>query len=646
MSQMRFSLCVIAVWFPSTIFAGNVPVKGEKEKLPPGAMFRLGTNHFRHPGARSVAYSPDGKILATGASDIRLWDVENKSLLRVLPLPDRWIDGDVQLMKFTRDGKIVYMQGSGAGQVSAFDVATGKRLFRFLPEGMNLSGFDISPDEKILATGSQEGQLILWNAATREKLRTLPVHNLPQPGKQKGPTRKSIFFNSVAFSPDGKWLAASAHFDQLRIYEVATGKLKYVLPYPGLYGLQIIFSPDGYLATYRVGEPLNPNEKSAIILWDPETGKIHQQFDWEPAWGPGYHALAFSPDGKWMAGDGGKSRLCVWERATGKKHFIDPEKHYPFYSVAFSKDGNTLAAANGALQMWDLKTGQNLLTDEGHTGLITALDLSPDGSTVASTDGTTICFWNAKTGKEIRRLDTLGVSCLAFSPDGRFLVSGCWLQNVQLWDVATGKEIRCLAENVTARCVGFSPDGQTVAVSTGINLTVHFFETATGKEIRQVSWNEGGDFSTSHHPFRFSPDGKHFASLARKNGDVVLALWDMSQKEPAVFTPTGSHFITMAFSPDGEYLAWSELKQVSLWDIQARKKKSWKTKNALSLTFSPDGRYLVAGKDLLPLSPKLQSQALPVDPSHLAFSSDGRILAAVPKGDCTVLILDWKKLVK
>src|SRR4051794_18190922 len=187
----------------STVARGDGP-------LPPGVLHRLGTENLRHPVAQSVAYSPDGTILATGGMDIRLWDARTRRLLRTLPLPNRPIDGDAVLLKFTGDGKTLYAQGSGPGRVSVFDVATGKRLVHAQPEATSINAFDISPDGRILATAMPNDELILWKAGTREKLRTLTGHKRTVLGSEGDPHRNLSMIQSIAFPPDGKYLASQA----------------------------------------------------------------------------------------------------------------------------------------------------------------------------------------------------------------------------------------------------------------------------------------------------------------------------------------------------------------------------------------------------------------------------------------------------
>ncbi len=299
------------------------------------------------------------------------------------------------------------------------------------------------------------------------------------------------------------------------------------------------------------------------------------------------------------------------------------------------------------------KTGRGLRGDEGHTGTIRALDLSADGSTIASggTDGN-VLLWDAKTGKIKQRFShpNLLVTSVAFSPDGRTLAASFHPYStnaVIVWDVATGKAIRRLAMEVSPSRVAFSPDGKTLAVGAGVNLTYHFFDVTTWKDQRSCCWSFGWGLSPVHLPLRFSPDGRHFAALhAGRGTDVAVALWEMTKQEPQIISRETKHIADLAFSPDGEYLAWADLEEVHVWDIRA-KRTLLTLKNTVSgcLAFTPDGRYLAVGKKLHPLDPKHPPLELPIHPSHIAFSRDGRVVA-VPRNGSSVLVLDAKQLAK
>jgi WD40 repeat protein len=299
------------------------------------------------------------------------------------------------------------------------------------------------------------------------------------------------------------------------------------------------------------------------------------------------------------------------------------------------------------------QAGRRLPTDEGHTGAICALDLSADGGAIASggTEGNVV-LWDAKSGTIKHRFvhSKVRVTSVAFSPDGRTLAASFHpysAKDVIVWDVDTGKELHHLATEGSPSRVAFSPDGKTLAVGMGVNLTYQFFDVTTWKEQRSFCWYLGFGLSPLRLPFRFSPDGRHFAALRAGQGTaVVVVLWAMSKQEPQVIGPETEHVIDLVFSPDGEYLAWADLNEVHIWDVGAnRTLRTLKNTATPCLAFTPDGRYLAVGKQLHPLESKHPPLELPIEPSLFAFSRDGRVVA-VPRDGSSLLVLDAKELAK
>jgi uncharacterized protein with WD repeat len=218
--------------------------------------------------------------------------------------------------------------------------------------------------------------------------------------------------------------------------------------------------------------------------------------------------------------------------------------------------------------------------------------------------------------------------------------------DIRLWDVRTRRLLRTLplldrANDGDSIDLKFTGDGKTLYAQGSGPGRVSVFDVATGKRLVHAQPE-----STTVSAFDISPDGKYLATIAGWDGrDIVLV--EFARKEPAVVGRVASYVRDIAFSPDGEYLAWSEERDVRVWDVRARRmKEPLKALGPCALAYSPDGGYLVAGRKLVPLNRKLPPLELPVQPGVLGFSRTGGVLVTVPENGCTLLVIDPKRLEK
>ena len=496
-------------------------------------------------GVNSVAFSPDGKMLASASNDTtaRSWDTNTGQLLRTFRMiPKNHIiltgSAEVHSVAFSPDGKLLATGSDNA--VWLWDVGTGKRLVSsgadvvravaFSSDGVTLANVKsggavqlrgartgrhwqtltghigvaysvaFSPDGKMLASSGADRTIRLWDARTGVALRTLEKHTNgvlsvsfspngrtlasaswteirfwdTETGRQKpileGHTRT---VNSVAVSPDGRTLASGHQGPVTMLWDTHSGQQKHTfildsdryISDTGEGVESVVFSSNGSQLAF--GQKKNGGNAGELTLWDTHTLEPVHSF----SHGRAVHCIAFSPDGSIIAnGDKRLSRALIRLRntRTGEHlHTLNGWEMTDVYSVAFSPDGSTLAMGGlhrWTIQLWDVPTGRRLqvLLDDSD---IYSVAFSPDGSTLASGGADHIVrLWNPRSGELLRTLKAHKdpVLSIVYSPDGNTLVSTCW-RNIVFWDIRTGELTRVIvAHTGWINSIAFSPDGNTL----------------------------------------------------------------------------------------------------------------------------------------------------------------------------------------
>jgi WD40 repeat protein len=328
-----------------------------------------------------------------------------------------------------------------------------------------------SPDARLLASGGEDGAVMLWDAAT---------------GNLRGVLRGQSHVDKLTFSPDGRTIATGGIGKTVRLWDVQTESLKAALV--GKKGLinSLAFSPDGRLVAAA------SLEDSVVQLWNAETGALAASFAHEKdcaycltnVW-----SVAFSPDGETIATAPSSRKAYLWNIETKKLRMtlVDPglsrtvsarsNGHWvdqietashgsKVYEVVFSPDGRTLAtgSADGTAKLWAMPTGQLKLTLQPAEKAY-PLAFRPDSKMLATSGGSTVRLWNIKTGEMLATLSHKGtVWSLSFSPDGKLIVTGSNNEkSAKVWDTATGRLVADLGGADPP--VIFSPDDRTLATA-------------------------------------------------------------------------------------------------------------------------------------------------------------------------------------
>src|SRR5262245_16698590 len=264
----------------------------------------------------------------------------------------------------------------------------------------------------------------------------------PKPGSAAPPSAPSAAPQPRA-DADGKPLPQGA------VLRLGSVRLRHGVPQ------SVAFTPDGKLL-------FSAGREQILRAWDPATGKQVREV---PGPADGVSAIAVSSDGKLLAGAGMSDDVLLWEAATGREIRRLHGQRRVGISVAFSPKGDRLVSGGlGAAHVWDVATGKALHTLPVEIDAV-AVAFSPDGRHVA-TGSTGVVLWDAETGKPVHKLTGEGnhVNAVAFSPDGRALLSAVLNGPVAAWDVATGKPLPGLPGNPRGVCaLAFSADGKLLA---------------------------------------------------------------------------------------------------------------------------------------------------------------------------------------
>jgi WD40 repeat protein len=545
----------------------------------------------------AVAFSPDGKRLASGdaGGTIMVWDLARNARIRTIAGLPSGVSG----LAFSDDGRRLFGCDT-AEHLAVWEVASGRRTrsWGVLEEGVemelgSLRGFG-ALRAKAVPVNEQTARVGLsaheWSSDPEAGGEQAEPEEDVEEFDQDGPEPGYVF----ARTPNGAYTAFADDVTGALSLDHSYGSKRdtFDLSDHASPVRAVAFAPDGtgFVSADMAG---------SVYLWD--LGRLARTVALTGHLGS-VTDVAVSADSRRYAASGEDGTVLVWNGSrtdlVGHTATVD--------CVTFSGDGRTIVtgSADTDVRVWDAATGRTrrVLTPDG-VSPVTSTAMSADGVLLAAAAGHDIHLWNAATGTAVAVLkghaDT--INSVAFSPDARLLASGAADGTVALWDAVLRRQVAKFAVGGAVHSVAFSPDGGLVAAA-GDNHRITLIASAGGRASAGGASAGGRTVAVlDDHPANldevaFSPDGR---LLAAAGGDGRVTLWDVIRHERVdVIDGPGPAMLAVAFSPSGRFLAMAGLdRTVQIWDVAGKTRWATLTGHAEGITsvaFSPDGTTLAS----------------------------------------------------
>ncbi len=613
------------------------------DPLPQGAIARLGTVRFRHPGVvHAVALTAECKLIAAANDDwsmIIIWDrVTGRKLHEIAadsrPLPPLHL-------RFSADGERLYaaLQQGRDRKMHAWDVETGTDAKDIppMPAARNVLGY--SPDAREVILLDRKGEIVRWDI---------------EAGKERGRYPEPDHVPTLAALVGDRLLVPQYDGEEISLWDAAakkqlwSAKMSRDKNWPIL---PIAFSLDGKLFAFEAP----PRE---ISVHESVSGKLVRQLKAEVE--KIYYSVAISPDARTVVGNNLDGTLRVWDLESGRER-VQPPLQGGWCDIFFSPDSR-IFAINGkkAVLFWETASGQRALPFRGHSWQVSSASFSPDGKIAATSSWPgghpVVQLWDVPVGRPLRSFDTPSITGsleVAFSPDGKTLaaVGNAAKEQVWIWDARTGRQLHALGGHESqCTCVAFSPDGKRLVSGDRYSNRKRqpegrlcIWDVESGKRIREIRGTRG-----DIRRVLFTPDGRYI--LAAAYGIHVYDA-ETGQLVGQPF-PAKTWIDNLALSADGQLLAHSS-GPVRLWELATRREIPLSLPSGDSVALTADGRTLAIGspkRDVLlfhwPSGKTIGRLAANFDVrTRVSFSPDSRKLATVWHPDSTALIWDVASLI-
>jgi WD40 repeat protein/uncharacterized caspase-like protein len=505
--------------------ANSQSSQGKVKEPKPELILQTGYNSFY--GATRLAFSPDGRLLATAtfhANAIKLWETATGRELRNLSNGGTNTSSLSPVFAWSPDSRLLAASG-GNNTISIWDVTTGREVQALTGStGSFMSAFGItfvgfSGDGRKLVIISDAVRV--WDTSTWREASTIQTSNL-NPGSMMGGG------GGAALNADGSQLA-----------RVDNDQIKFI-------------------------DPMSGKEMRSVALSDSQVQNVE---------------LAFTADGRLLAAGINDKKLKVWD-VSSKSERVQAATQKEFAVIKFSSDGRLVAVCeNYVVRVWDISSGKEVATITApNTGLYQEVGgvfaaFSSDGKRLATSGfGTKTFVWDVDTGKQVQQMTgrTNMAYAVAFSEDGTQLTSG----GRTLWDLRTGQGRR-LSSAATEKQLGMpSPDGKLIAMFAPNTAAVTIYDATTGRTLQTLS---RANFDGGVERVRFSRDGRSLAVIYTTAQGVQqigrlpsseLKIWDAVAGREIQTLLLSTSPVETGFSSDGKMLATvTSQGEITLWNV-------------------------------------------------------------------------------
>lgn len=504
--------------------------------------------------------------------------------------------------------------------------------------GSDVNTVAFSPNGQWVATGSADGTAHVWDAVTGREVAHMPHEGV---------------VTSVAFNPNSEWVASGSADGTVRVWETTTGQEVAHMLHEGEV-TSVAFSPNGeWVASGSLD--------GTACVWVAAAGSEVACTTHADA----VTSVAFDPNSQWVVSGSWDNTARVWASTTGEEvaHITHESA---VNSVAFNPFDRLVVSgsADGTARVWDATSGREMY-QMPNNGNVTVVAFSPDGEQVVygSWDGS-VQIWEIIRESEVDSWQAVAhmhhdnaVTSVDFSADGRWVISGSADGTARVWEVTTGREVARMTEAGYVQAVAFSPNGPwVVSGSSGYNSptepTIHVWEAVDWHEVSRIQ-HDGVAGVTDNILVAFNANNQWVASGSM---DGIVRIWEAATGHEIVRMPSVEGFVTaIVFSPDGQWVASGDTDGiVHVWEATTGREVARMTHEdndaaVTAIAFSPDGQWVASG-DANGIA-RVWEIATEREVTHntddhaaviaLVFSPDGQQIV-VGNNNGTIHVWDWE----